>query len=211
MVLILNEVVKYIIKLLINMVACACNLHGQCEAQWNGLYSYEGCQRSCVANDYQDIELTYLVASYDWSAALDWAWSDQQELLRREFRVVFPINQVLDIIEALAYHNFSYLLNYPGGIFTDYVDNWMSDFDYFLIQVETIISLNVFYVNATSLWDEIERSILTTERMTKSDVVNNIATVLMNELDEAPNPQSLIKLKELINGWLPELFRLVNK
>lgn len=186
-----------------------CTLRGQCEVDINGDYtSLEECQSQCQGSD--NVDLMYLILSYDWETASRATITDQQELLRREFGVHVSREETTRIVSSLAKHDIRALLK-ESQVFVDYVNATITPFDTFLLLVSGLLPAD--YPLDWVDYDEGVRyeigKVLNGARLdTMTLIIRLSSRLIYNVLTEVKwGMRMRFELEELIRAWLPELFR----
>jgi len=151
--------------------------------------------------------------SYDWEKALHSAPSDQQELLRREFGLRVPLDEVNEIVGHLALNDLRALLLYSPS-FVDYVEAYIEaqpdSFEVFLLEVVDHIS-DYTYID-WPVYVETARWMLSREMERlrgNPNIAYMLASVLLYEVLEDDGMTSRSGIIALVRGWLPELERLL--
>jgi hypothetical protein len=186
-------------------------LRGQCEEDINGDYtSLEECQSQCQGSD--NVDLTYLILSYDWGTASRATITDQQELLKREFGVHVSRDETIRIVSSLAKHDIRALLK-ESQVFVDYVNATITPFDTFLLLVSEILPAD--YPLDWVDYDEGARyeigKVLNGARLSVDHLISRLESRLIyNVLTEVRwDVMMRFNLEDLITVWLPELFRVL--
>lgn len=190
----------------------SCSLRGQCEPNSRGDYtSLAQCQSQCQGSD--NVDLLYLILSYDWEKALHSAPSDQQELLRREFGLRVSLDEVGEVIDNLAHNDLRALLLYSPS-FVDYVEDYIESqpdsFEVFLLEVADQVS-DYTYID-WSAYVEKARWMLGREMEVargNPSIVYMLANTLLYDVLEDNGLTSRSGVIALVRGWMPELERLL--
>ena len=187
----------------------SCSLRGQCETDWYGDYdSLEECQSQCRGSD--NVDLIYLILSYDWETASRATITDQQELLKREFGLRVSRDEAKRIVLFLANRDISRLLHY-SPVFAEYLEESLTSFQLFLLEVGEI--LDAVPESDWRTYENEMRQLLTREIATNNIGLNSLAYTLSSLLPSllytSYSIDSQLQLQELTYAWLPELIRVL--
>jgi len=187
----------------------SCTIRGQCDADWAGDYdSLEQCQSQCQGSD--NVDLIYLILSYDWETASRATITDQQELLKREFGLRVSRDETKRVVLFLANRDISRLLHY-SPVFAEYLEESLTSFQLFLLEVGEILD-----AVPKSDWRTYENEMR--QLLTREITINNIgldslaytlSSILTSSLYTIYSIDSQLQLQALTYAWLPELIRVL--